>query len=349
MTVVLALWTHGGAKALDPAALARDASGFAEVTPGRPLTFPRDFGVHPEFRIEWWYLTANLKDAAGVSYGAQWTLFRQGTEPGPQRAGWSNQSLWMGHAAVTSASEHLFAETFARGGIGQAGVEAAPFRAWIDDWSLAARSDPPDARLSHLRVCARGPGFGYALDVATDKPLVLHGAVGFSRKSDLGQASYYFSQPFYLVDGVLSLHGQEIKVSGEAWLDREWSSQPLAKGQKGWDWFSLHLSGGENVMLYRFRSEAGRDFLAGTWIAADGTPQPLQAADIVLTPLSQTAVGGKTLPTRWRIEVKSHALSVETAPLNAKAWMATRYAYWEGPIDFWGSSQGVGYLEMTGY
>ena len=84
--------------------------------------FPEDFGAHPGFRIEWWYLTANLKDASGASYGAQWTLFRQAMEPGLEREGWSNQNVWMGHAAVTSAAEHLFSETLARGGIGQAGV-----------------------------------------------------------------------------------------------------------------------------------------------------------------------------------------------------------------------------------
>ena len=97
------------------------------MVPGKALVFPEDFGAHPDFRIEWWYLTANLKDASGNSYGAQWTLFRQAMEPGPEREGWSNQQVWMGHAAVTSAAEHLFAETLARGGIGQAGVTAHHF------------------------------------------------------------------------------------------------------------------------------------------------------------------------------------------------------------------------------
>ncbi len=109
------------------------------MVPGKPLVFPADLGAHPDYRIEWWYVTANLKDAEGQSYGVQWTLFRQATDPGPQREGWANQQVWMGHAAVSSATTHRFAETLARGGIGQAGVTAVPFRAWIDDWSLAAR------------------------------------------------------------------------------------------------------------------------------------------------------------------------------------------------------------------
>src|SRR5271166_6150776 len=153
------------------AGLGADAAGFEQATPGKPLVFPRDFGAHPLFRTEWWYLTANLEDASGASYGVQWTLFRQASAPGDERQGWENQNIWMGHAAVTNATEHLFAEIFARGGIGQAGVTAEPFRAWIDDWTLAARHealgaglDAPDAGqkalgggLARMRVSANGP------------------------------------------------------------------------------------------------------------------------------------------------------------------------------------------------
>src|SRR3954467_11404425 len=102
------------------AGLGRDGDGFASVVPGRVLTFPADHGPHPEFRIEWWYVTANLMDSAGAAYGAQWTLFRQARAPGAELGGWANQQIWMGHAAVTSADRHRYSETFARGGVGQA-------------------------------------------------------------------------------------------------------------------------------------------------------------------------------------------------------------------------------------
>jgi predicted secreted hydrolase len=183
------------------AGLGADATGFDQPIPGTPLAFPRDLGPHPGFRTEWWYLTANLVDGSGAAYGVQWTLFRQAGAPRDERQGWANQTAWMGHAAVTTATEHLFAETFARGGVGQAGVTAQPFRAWIDDWILEARQeasgaglDAPGAALSHARISAGGPGFRYTFDLAADKPLVLHGDNGFSRKSDDGRASYYFSQ-----------------------------------------------------------------------------------------------------------------------------------------------------------
>ena len=331
------------------AGLGRDARGFAAVVPETPFHFPKDFGAHANFRIEWWYLTANLEDSTGASYGAQWTLFRQAIDPGIDREGWSNQNVWMGHAAVTSSTEHFFSETLARGGIGQAGVTAMPFRAWIDDWSLTSIDGSPDAGLSKMRASAGDSNFRYSLHLTATKPLVLHGEQGFSRKSANGQASYYYSQPFFKVEGTLIIRGQELQVFGQAWMDREWSSQPLAPDQKGWDWFSLHLSSGEKLMLFRLRSEKNGSFFSGTWIAVDGTAQPLNSNDIALTPLSESTVSGRMLPTKWLVEVKSHELKIETAPLNAASWMATKFAYWEGPISFDGSHHGQGYLEMTGY
>jgi predicted secreted hydrolase len=329
------------------AGLGEDAAGFATVEPGRPLAFPADLGGHPAYRIEWWYVTANLKDATGQAYGAQWTLFRQATEPGPERASWANQQVWMGHAAVTSAATHRFAETLARGGIGQAGVETVPFRAWIDDWALAAVGDAPG--LSNLVMTASGANFAYRLKLVTDRAPVAQGDHGYSRKSEAGQASYYYSQPFFGVDGTLTIDGREIAVTGQAWMDREWSSQPLAADQKGWDWFSLHLADGAKLMLFRLRGANGSAFRAGTWIGPDGAPETLAAGDIEVTPLAEHAVAGRALPVAWKVEVKSRGLAIETQALNPASWMATRFPYWEGPISFTGSHTGEGYLEMTGY
>jgi len=327
------------------AGLGEEASGFAEVVPGRAITIPRDFGRHDDFRIEWWYLTANLHDSSDASFGVQWTLFRNALVAGPARDGFASPHVWMGHAAVTSRTAHLFSETLARGGIGQAGVNAEPFRAWIDDWTFAADGEKP----GRATLRASGERFGYALELASDRPIVLHGDQGFSRKSSSGQASYYFSQPFYDVHGTLTLDGRDIAVSGQAWMDREWSSQPLAASQKGWDWFSLHLASGEKVMLFRLRSKSGSDYLSGTWIAADGTATRLDQNDVALTSLASTVITDRTLPTRWSVHIKSRGLEIETAPLNPNSWMGTSIPYWEGPIIVSGSHTGEGYLEMTGY
>jgi len=131
---LLALAVPLPAPAQGIAGMASGAEGYAEVRPDTTVTFPRDHGAHPRFRIEWWYVTANLRDAEGTPLGAQFTLFRFATRPEPEGEGWANGQVWMGHAAVTTADTHRHAERLARGGIGQAGVETGPFRAWIDDW-----------------------------------------------------------------------------------------------------------------------------------------------------------------------------------------------------------------------
>lgn len=329
--------------------LGRDGRGFEQVTPGKALEFPADFGAHPGYRIEWWYLTANLEDETGASFGVQWTLFRQAMQPGPERAGWASQQVWMAHAALTSKDRHLFAETFARGGVGQAGVVAAPFHAWIDAWSLRSTDPSPGAALSPLEVTAAGTGFSYRLALTTSKPIVLHGEGGYSVKSERGQASYYFSQPFFEVEGVITLDGKETKVSGRAWMDREWSSQPLASDQKGWDWLALHFEGGEKLMVYRLRQEAGAAYTVGTWIGADGATQPLSREELSVEPLEEKHIAGRRLPVAWAIKIKSRGIDIATTPLNSDSWMGTSFAYWEGPIGFRGSHSGLGYLELTGY
>src|SRR5207302_2149181 len=209
------------------AGLGETADGFASVVPGKPFSFPADHGPHPDFRIEWWYLTANLTDANGSAYGAQWTLFRQALRSGSEQQGWANQQVWMGHAAVTSARTHRFAEAFARGGVGQAGVDAKPFAAWIDAWDMRG-SDQTDAmRISPLDLRASATDFSYALHMTADRPLVLQGDGGYSKKSEREQASYYYSQPFFKVAGNITIDDKQVDVTGQAWMDRERSSQPL--------------------------------------------------------------------------------------------------------------------------
>src|ERR1700761_4840252 len=216
--------SRSAARAQGFAGLGINAEGFAPVTSGKTFSFPADLGAHPDFRIEWWYVTANLRDAHGAACGVQWTLFRQATKPGPQLVGWANQQIWMGHAAVTRADLHRFSETFARGGVGQAGVDAQPFQAWIDAWQMRGVMPWNDIAIAPLELSASGANFSYALRLAADRPLVLQGDGGYSRKSSRGQASYYFSQPYFSVTGSLTIDDKPVDVTGQAWMDREWSS-----------------------------------------------------------------------------------------------------------------------------
>ena len=340
---------RGPALAQGFAGLGINAEGFAAVVPGKIFAFPADHGPHPEFRIEWWYVTANLRDAGGAAYGAQWTLFRQATRPGAQQQGWANQQIWMGHAAVTSADIHRYGETFARGGVGQADVEAKPFLAWIDSWEMRAADPMRDAVLAPLDLKASGADFAYMLRLDADRPLVLQGDAGYSRKSERGQASYYYSQPYFRASGRITIGDKPIEVTGLAWMDREWSSQPLSPDQTGWDWFSLHLNEREKLMLFRLRQKDGRHYASGNWIGPNGNSVEIASTDIGMTPTASTDIGERKIPTGWSIAIPSRGLRIESTPLNAKSWMGTSFPYWEGPVSFAGSHAGLGYLEMTGY
>ncbi|CAM4375093.1 lipocalin-like domain-containing protein [Palleronia rufa] len=314
------------------------AGGFAQPSRDTRLRFPADHGPHPAFRIEWWYVTANLTGPDGTAYGVQWTLFRSALSTDD-----AIPQAWLGHAALTTPDRHLSAERMARGGTGQAGVTAEPFSARIDDWAL----DGPS--LSDVTMTAAGADFAYDLALATDRPFVLQGDRGYSLKSATGVASHYYSQPFYRAEGRLILPDREVPVTGLAWLDREWSSAPLEPGQLGWDWASLHLATGEKVMAAQLRQQGRAPFTAATWIAADGSPTPIPDGGVTLTPLETAEVAGRSVPVRWRIALPDRGLDVEIAAVNREAWMDLLYAYWEGPVTIEGSHAGVGYLEMTGY
>lgn len=337
------------ARAQGFAGLDEKADGFARVTPGRAFSFPADHGPHPEFRIEWWYVTANLRDASGNAYGAQWTLFRQALQPGKTFEGWATQQVWMGHAAVTRADTHRTAETLARGGVGQAGVETEPFRAWIDAWQMRAHDGFDAKTVAPLELTASSAEFAYALRLTADRPLVLQGENGFSRKSEREQASYYYSQPFLKVTGEVDIDDKPVAIIGLAWMDREWSSQPLASDQSGWDWFALHFDGGEKLMLYRMRETSGRHYASGNWISPEGKSTLLGTDEITMMPKATTEIAGRKIPTAWHVSIPRLNLAIDCAPLNPKSWMGTSFAYWEGPISFAGSHRGVGYLELTGY
>lgn len=371
------------------AGLGQDAEGFQHAQPDQALTIPDDFpqqhAAHPDYRIEWWYLTANLKDAAGEPLGLQWTLFRQALMPPSERPAptpWAADQLWMAHMAISQGEQHQVAERFGRSHSqaplktpqdNQAGVMISPFHAWLDDWQLKANEETDSTDFNSLTLTAySGEGdarFGYRLKLTAEGPLVLHGVEGFSQKAANGQGSMYYSQPFWRITGEVTLNGDTKTVNGRGWLDREWSSQLLDARQSGWDWFSIHLNDGHKLMAFQLRgggsdgsgggdnSSADRqrnaDYRSGTWITPQGDATPLATGEITLTPLATSAVAGRDVPTRWRLEIPSVEIDINIEAPHANRWMTTSVPYWEGEVHVSdrasGEPLGEGYLEMTGY
>jgi predicted secreted hydrolase len=332
--------------------LRSDPEGYAEVLPDRTFEFPRDHLPHPAYRIEWWYLTGNLQDGEGRHYGVQWTLFRQSLSPAPDPGGWQSNQAWMAHAALSLPSGHRYQQRFARGGIGQAGVgldAAGVFEARMDDWVLRGQGASPLP--GELRFSVDGVALNLALH--SDTPWVLQGEAGFSQKSPRGQASYYYSQPHIRAGGTLARGDATIRLAGDLWLDREWSSQPLAPDQPGWDWLSLRLEDGHALMAYRLRQDDGRHWLRGNWVSPAGDSVSLEPGDLAFEPVDYsmvvTADGPRAMPLRWRVALPRLGLAWTVEARSPDHWLDVAFPYWEGPVSAAGSSAGQGYLELTGY
>lgn len=342
----------------DFAVLAQQASGFEQARVGVPLVFPRDHGSHPAYRIEWWYLTANLEGPDGAPYGAQWTLFRSATQPADEGASpnpWQDPQVYMAHFALTTPDDHASFQRYARGGVhdgvSRAGVTAGPFEAWLDDWTLRSSG----GQWLPLTLAARQGGYSIDLRLDSTMPLILQGDNGYSQKHPDGGGSFYYSQPFLEATGVLTFDGETVPVTGKAWLDREWSSQFLQADQSGWDWFAIHLDSGEKLMLFRLRGKPGAgsgDYRHGVLISAAGQKRPLDPGQIDMNVIGTQRVAGRTLPLHWRISLPELDRELEVIALHPQQWMNVDFAYWEGVVTVTGdgaSNTGIGYLELTGY
>jgi predicted secreted hydrolase len=337
-----------------------DVAGFARATAPRALEFPADHGPHPDFRTEWWYFTGNLQDAAGRPYGFELTFFRIALAAGT-RAGespWGARQAWLAHFAVTdpSASRFLAAQRLARGALGLAGASADPFHVWVKDWQVDGTADEQHVS---LRLAAADGGTAIDLTLTANVSPVVHGDRGLDAKGpEPGNASYYYSIPRLDASGTLTLGGQESKVSGLVWLDREWSTSALSPGVTGWDWFALRLSDGRDLMFYRLRQANGSAtaFSGGTLVAADGSRERLGAGDVELEPLDwwRSPRTGVRYPVRWRLRLSRAAIELELEPYLEDQEVDLSVRYWEGAVRGLGQAgaaalQAEGYLELAGY
>jgi predicted secreted hydrolase len=334
-----------------------DADGFAKALTPREFSFPRDHGPHPEFRNEWWYITGNLDDESGRRFGFEFTVFRFSLTPDApeQDSAWRSNQVYIAHLALTDADRDQFkvAERFSRGAVGLAGAQAEPFRVWIDDWELASDGDGDDWRLR-----ASGDDFELDLELRPLKEPVLNGERGLSRKSSTtDSASYYYSITRLGTEGQLSIAGEEHAVSGLSWLDREWSTSALAPDQVGWDWFSLQLADGTDLMLYNIRKTDGTadEKSSGTITFANGDSRGLNQDEFVIV-VNDTwdSPEGGAYPSNWKITVPAQGLEIEIVPVIADQELFTTVRYWEGAVDVSGTRRGQpvtgrGYVELTGY
>ena len=330
--------------------------------PGYKYEFPNEHRSHPNFKIEWWYFSGNVKDENGNRYSFMLTFFRRGLRlektSEMNRSRWALNNLYFSHFSVYSAkkNKHYFSEKFSRGALGQAGAYTERFKVWIDDWKAENINEK-------ISIFAKKDNLYLDFELESKKKPVIHGKNGISQKSaGVGQASHYYSYTRLKVNGSLAVEGKRIRVHGTAWMDHEFGSNQLGKEQIGWDWFSIQLSNDTELMLYLMRNKNGSyDFTSsGLLIASDGSVIHLSLNDFTIKNKSfwKSKKSKALYPVEWVIEVPKYNINLKIKALHDKQELdtakSTQIIYWEGGINVEGFSQGisvngVGFVEMTGY
>ncbi|MEO8675654.1 MAG: lipocalin-like domain-containing protein [Casimicrobiaceae bacterium] len=327
--------------------------GYPPVEPGHPLRFPRDHGSHPDFRVEWWYVTGWLADGQGNEYGVQVTFFRHRprvAEDNP--SAFAPRQLLFAHAALADPGFKRLRhdQRAARIGFGLAEASEDSTRIVIGDWSLSLVED-----VYRTKIAARD----FALDLAFSAApsVLLNGDAGYSRKGPLPRnSSFYYSRPQLSATGTIAIEGKAVAVNGRAWLDHEWSSDVMAPAAAGWDWAGINFADGGALMAFRMRDKSGGALWAGgTQHSAEGRVRALAPGDVRFIPRRtwRSPRTGVEYPVAMTLHAGGGAYALDPLlddqELDSSA--STGAIYWEGAVRASGAGgeSGRGYLELTGY
>ncbi len=310
-----------------------------EISQLPPVELPRDHRPHQDLS-EWWYFTGHLQDAEGTSYGFEFVIFGANRRNlGPTFAG---------HLAISDPDSGAFRyaqRTSAAHGAGENRESVL----CVGGWALALGDDG-------FEISAADEGMSLALDLRATKPAVLHGETGLI---DFGPAgwSYYYSHTRLAAEGHITVGDRSREVRGQAWFDHQWGDF-LVTGQGGWDWFSLQLDDGRELMATALRDADGAVTTSyGTLVNGSGASEHLDATAIDIAVLGhwQSPHSGATYPARWRLGVPAAGLDIELLPVLPDQELDTRTStgtiYWEGAVEIRqeGRLVGRGFVELTGY
>ena len=326
------------------------------------FVFPRDHFAHDNYRTEWWYFTGHLRASNGRRYGFELTFFRVGLRPHPYRvqpgrSAWHGAQLYSAHFAITDidGKRFFYIETSARDALGMGYASQRRLLVRVNGWSLRGTSAIEPTM--HLQAAGRGNAID--LRVVPEKGPVVEGRGGISRKGACAScASHYYSFTLLRASGTLRIDGRTERVGGIAWMDHEYGSDELSAGQVGWDWFSIQLGDGREIMLYRLREKDGATTpqSSGTLVARDGKPSylTLHNFQISATGAWRSPQTHARYPSGWIVRVAGVAAPLRLVPvLKNQELVGTQATYWEGAVRVFdartGRRLGQGYVELTGY
>jgi len=338
------------------------ANGWKQAIGPWKWVFPKDHGSHPAFRTEWWYFTGNLMDPSKKRFGYQLTFFRQGIlyQVNDPNHPWAIRDVYLAHFTLTDVSggQFWYADRVSRKGPELAGASEEGMDVWLLKWLAKMEG-------KRIKLEARHQGMELFIELNPRKPIVFHGKNGLSQKGpEEGQASYYFSYTDMEAKGLIKTprSPSPIRVKGISWFDHEFGSNQLTPNQVGWDWFSLHLSDGQDLMIYFLRRKDGavEPSSSGTLITQSGSTIHLKLSDIQVEVIDhwKSPKSGGRYPSRWRMKLPSARIEIEISSLVPSQELftegSTGVIYWEGVVAGKGRSAGKpmtceGYVEMTGY
>lgn len=346
------------------------AKEWKKAGPSYQWSFPEDHWARHDYKTEWWYFTGHLRSVDDPSrrFGYQFTFFRIGLSPTKPDlpSAWAAKDLIMGHAVLSDLEkkQHRFSEVLFRaipllGGFGSfPDSRVAWSRGPVGTdglWELVWNGEAYDFSMvdEHQKI---------SLELSTKplKPLIFQGPNGVSRKGEGdAEASHYYSFTRLETEGKVGIDGEEFSVRGESWMDKEFGSNQLGNDKVGWDWFSLQLDDGRELMLYLLRSKDGKsDFASGTLVARNGAPEYLTPGDWRLSATGSwhSPESEAVYPAGWILELPKEALRLKIVPTLAdqenRSDLLPGLNYWEGSVDVLAADDapaGRGYVELTGY
>ena len=335
-----------------------DTSGYAQAVDPWGWQFPRDHGPHPEFQTEWWYYTGNVVNDTGRRFGFQFTIFRRAITPTTVNTGseWRTGQVYMAHFTISDIADEAFyhGERYSRGSADLAGATVDPvYRVWLEDWQVQALNT--DVTLK--QITAMGDGFGIDVTLEQVKPIAFQGDNGLSPKSkEPGNASYYYSLSRLVTSGTVTIGTESFAVSGNTWMDHEFSTSALSQNAVGWDWFGLIFDEGYELMVGKIRrTDIGREpGFGGLLIFPDGSTRYLEASDFEIEASGtwESPHTGAVYPAGWTITIQTDDLDkrLRVTPLMSDQELHNGdIAYWEGAVRVEGDFNGYGYAELTGY
>ena len=340
--------------------------GFALPQPGHVFSFPRDYGSHDDFKIEWWYITGHLFGHDGRRFGFQATFFRSaGLSPKSNKdtnnTNFGHDTLFLAHMALLDVSSETYLH---QQRLNRRGWDAfsATNEMNVHNGNWVLRMTDTNSQSMVLNGSVNGAA-SFQLNLRPLKPLVMFGENSISRKADdPAAASYYLTFPRLQATGQVVLNSETNRVSGEAWMDHEISSSQLGGDQAGWDWCCLQFKDGREIMAYRMRRRDGTQDPNSTltWINTNGVLTQLQSAQFHLETARtwKSPQTGAVYPVSVRLHTRNPWANLPMTfllePLADDQELSSRGGptYWEGACrirDEQGEEIGSAYLELTGY